>query len=587
MDIKELIKSTISKYLEQLGLSVDVELETPKDKTHGDLTTNIALKVSKSLNRNPREFANQLIELFKDLNSISKVEVAGPGFLNFYLNQNLTKSIINNILENSEFGNSNWGKGQTWLIEHTSPNPNKAMHLGHLRNNVTGMAISNLAKAVGVNVIMDCIDNNRGIAIAKLMWGYLKFANKDSLKNIEDLNYWCKNKEEWLTPEDLELSPDKFMDMLYVKGSEDFKDPEVETKVRKLVVDWENEDKVTWELWEKVLNYVYQGQAATLKRLGSNWDYVWHEHEHYKEGKDIVEEGLKKGIFQKLENGAIMTNLKDYKLADTIVIKKDGTSLYITQDLALTRKKIEKFHPTKLFWVIGPEQTLAMKQVFAVSDQLGFGNYKDFNHIAYGFISIKGQGKMSSRAGNVIYIDDLLNDARDTVLEKIKNENLSSEEKSIVAEKVGLAAVKYSILKVGRLTDTAFDFETSLAFDGDSGPYLMYTYARASSILKQKNINSVKDLESAYNTIEEQDIIRLLNTFENTVLEAAINYSPNIVANFLFELAQAFNKFYNQHSVLKAETEDLISTRVALTAATAKVLKRGLSLLGIETVESM
>lgn len=587
MDIKELIKSTISKYLEQLGLSVDVELETPKDKTHGDLTTNIALKVSKSLNRNPREFANQLIELFKDLNSISKVEVAGPGFLNFYLNQNLTKSIINNILENSEFGNSNWGKSQTWLIEHTSPNPNKAMHLGHLRNNVTGMAISNLAKAVGVNVIMDCIDNNRGIAIAKLMWGYLKFANKDSLKNIEDLNYWCKNKEEWLTPEDLELSPDKFMDMLYVKGSEDFKDPEVETKVRKLVVDWENEDKVTWELWEKVLNYVYQGQAATLKRLGSNWDYVWHEHEHYKEGKDIVEEGLKKGIFQKLENGAIMTNLKDYKLADTIVIKKDGTSLYITQDLALTRKKIEKFHPTKLFWVIGPEQTLAMKQVFAVSDQLGFGNYKDFNHIAYGFISIKGQGKMSSRAGNVIYIDDLLNDARDTVLEKIKNENLSSEEKSIVAEKVGLAAVKYSILKVGRLTDTAFDFETSLAFDGDSGPYLMYTYARASSILKQKNINSVKDLESAYNTIEEQDIIRLLNTFENTVLEAAINYSPNIVANFLFELAQAFNKFYNQHSVLKAETEDLISSRIALTAATAKVLKKGLSLLGIETVESM
>lgn len=587
MDIKELIKTTISKYLEQLGVSVDVELETPKDKTHGDLTTNIALKVSKSLNKNPGEFANQIIELFKDLNPISKIEVAGPGFLNFYLNQNLTKSIINNILENSEFGNSNWGKDQTWLIEHTSPNPNKAMHLGHLRNNVTGMAISNLAKAVGVNVIMDCIDNNRGIAIAKLMWGYLKFANKDSLKNVEDINYWYNNQEEWLTPEDLNVSSDKFMDMLYVKGSEDFKDPNAEAKVRKLVVDWESEDKVTWELWRKVLNYVYQGQAATLKRLGSHWDYVWHEHEHYKEGKDIVEEGLKRGIFQKLENGAIMSNLKDYKLADTIVIKKDGTSLYITQDLALTRKKIEKFHPTKMFWVIGPEQTLAMKQVFAVSDQLGFGNYKDFNHIAYGFISIKGQGKMSSRAGNVIYIDDLLNDARDTVLERIKNESLSNEEKTVVAEKVGLAAVKYSILKVGRLTDTAFDFETSLAFDGDSGPYLMYTYARASSILKQKNADSVKDLENAYNTVEEQDIIRLLNTFENTVLESAINYSPNIVANFLFELAQAFNKFYNQHSVLKAETEDLISSRVALTAATAKVLKKGLTLLGIETVESM
>lgn len=588
MDINENIKTKITDYLNEKGLSsVEAVLDTPKDSTHGDLTTNIALQAAKQLQKAPIEIATEIADLFAGNSQIDKVEVAGPGFLNFHLNKSLVKEVVNTIIESADFGTSDWGKGQTWLIEHTSPNPNKAMHLGHLRNNVTGMAISNLAKSIGINVVMDCIDNNRGIAIAKLMWGYLKFANKDQSKQIEDINEWYNNQDDWQTPEDLGLSPDKFMDQLYVKGAEDFKNEDVESKVRQLVVNWENEDNVTWELWRKVLDYVYAGQAATLKRLGSHWDYVWHEHEHYKEGKEIVEKGLETGIFTKLDNGAVMTNLKNYNLPDTIVIKKDGTSLYITQDLALTKRKMDKFHPDKMFWVIGPEQSLAMKQVFAVSEQLGFGKLEDFNHIAYGFITIKGQGKMSSRAGNVVYIDDLLDEARDTVLERIKNENLSESEKLDIAEKVGLGAVKYSILKVGRLTNTAFDFDTSLSFEGDSGPYLMYTYARCSSILRQANVSNVENLAVVLNTEEEQQVLRSLNLFPKKVLEATQEYAPNVLCNYLFELAQVYNKFYNQHSVLNAQTQEDVNSRVALTYAVSQTLKKGLNFLGIETVESM
>lgn len=587
MNTKEYIIQKIENHLLSKGINQKVILEVPKEKEHGDLTTNIALRCAKLMSLTPNELAKELIALFSNSEQVKKIEVAGPGFLNFYLENNLVKSIVNEILENPLYGESKF-IGEKWLIEHTSPNPNKAMHLGHLRNNITGMAISNIAKAAGADVVMDCIDNNRGIAIAKLMWGYLKFGNKDSAKNVEDINYWVNNQTEWLTPDEAGLTSDKFMDKMYVLGSEDFKNKDIEQKVRQLVIDWEAEDKNTWILWEKVLQYVYEGQTRTLQRLGSKWDHVWHEHEHYKEGKEIVEFGIEKGIFTKLNDGAIVTNLKEYKLPDTIVIKKDGTSLYITQDLALTKKKIAKFNPDKIFWVIGPEQSLAMKQVFAVSNQLGYGSLDKFIHIAYGFISIKGQGKMSSRAGNVIYIDDLLDEARDSVLEKIKNETLSNDEKLDVAEKVGIAAVKYSILKVGRTTDTAFDFETSLSFEGDSGPYLMYTYARCASILRQYGqVNKVDNLDEVFNTEDEAELLRLLAKFTEIIKEAAVNYSPNLICSYLFELSQCFNKFYNQHSVLKAETEELIRSRVALTSATAQVIKKGLGLLGIDTVESM
>lgn len=576
-----MISNKITKALEKASGVKNPNLQFSARPEFGDYTSNIALS-----SKNPRKMAEEIVkklEKDKELkNIVEEIEIAGPGFINFHLSTKILTSNLEEILSQKEnYGRSEAGKGKTWLIEHTSPNPNKAMHLGHLRNNVLGMSIANIWEAVGINVIRDDVDNNRGIAIAKLMWGYLKFAHKDGKENT-DINYWYDNKDEWQTPEELKVRSDMFVDELYTKASKDFENPDIEQKVRQMVIDWENNDKKTWALWEKVLSYSYKGQEMTLKRLGNKWDKVWHEHEHYKLGKEIVDEGLKKGIFKKGKGGAIVTDLKKYKLPDTVVIKSDGTALYITQDLALTKLKKEAFHPDHLFWVIGPEQSLALKQLFAVCEELGIGKYDEFTHIAFGYMSIKGKGKMSSRKGNVIYIDDLLDKAKEEISKKIKGE-FSKEEKEKLSEVVGIGAVKYSILKVGRLQDIAFDFKESLSFEGNSGPYIEYTYARCHSVLDKASKTNYKALYNNINT-EELLLLKALSKFPEIVSEGAKNYSPNTVCEYIYSLAQNYNTFYNKHKIIGGENEEF---KLALTSAVAMVLKNGLTLLGIEAPEKM
>lgn len=432
------------------------------------------------------------------------------------------------------------------------------------------------------------------------MWGYLKFARKDENDPI-DLHYWFENRDKWRTPEETGEKSDHFIDKLYAQASQEFeKDKEVEKFVRQLVLDWESEDIENWELWRLVMNYSHQGLRDTLERLGGVVDHYWYEHEIYKQGKEIVEEGISKGIFKKLKDGAVVTDLKDFKLPDTIVLKKDGTSLYITQDLALTKLKKETFNPDKMHWVVGPDQNLALRQVFAVSDQFGVGEFDSFVHISFGYVTIKGSGKMSSRKGNVIYIDDLLDQAKEEVKLRIADKEFTDEEKDSISEKIGVGSVKYSILKLGRTTDLEFDFETSLSFDGDSAPYIMYTIVRAFNIVKQySSFNDALTVLSTDEEIteellkthlikeEEIDIAKHLYKFEDVILEAALNYAPNLLCLYLYELAQKYNKFYNNIDILTSATEDLKKSRVALTKSVGIVLENGLKILGINPVEKM
>ena len=573
---------------DQLEKILGFGVEATENSEFGDYTANVAMIRAKEGKENPKELAEKIVEELKENHNLESIieiiEVAGPGFINFWLK---TDVLISNMIqidgEKEKYGTSDLAKGKTWGIEHTSPNPNKSMHLGHLRNNVTGMAIANLAEAIGAKVIRDCVDNDRGIAIAKLMWGYLKFAKKGDQK--VDIGYWFDHQEEWQTPDELKLRPDRFVDQLYVKGSMDFEaDKDVEEKIRKLVVDWEAEEPKVWALWKKVLDYSYQGQELTLKRLGNKWDTVWHEHEHYKAGKDLIDLGLTKGIFKKLDDGVVITDLSKYKLPDTVVIKSDGTALYITQDLALTRLKKDKFKADKLFWVIGPEQSLAMQQMFAVCEQLGIGHVKDFKHLAYGYMSIKGQGKMSSRLGNVIYIDDLLNLAKGKVKKIMDGSDFDVDKIEEISETVGVGAVKYSILKVGRLQDAAFDINESVSVEGNSGPYIQYTIARTNSVLvkvkgKRSKVKGSKDINE-----EESVVLRSLIKFPEVIESAALNYSPNLLCNYLYDLASKYNTFYNKHKIIGSENKEF---RLILTAACGQVLKNGLKLLGIESPERM
>ena len=611
LTVNKIIKTEIKKTLQELGFPNDqISLEHPAVESHGDYSSNVALILFPLAKRDPALQDNHpnspkspraLAELLAGnlrINSklqkiVSKVDVAGPGFINFVLQDNVFIDGLNEIAkEKNAYGSSDWGEGKKWLIEHTSPNPNKAMHLGHLRNNVTGMAIANIWEFIGVEVVRDCIDNNRGIAIAKLMWGYLKFARKDK-KEMTDIDYWFNHQGEWSTPEEVKIRPDRFVDELYVKASADFEENEdVQNKIRQLVIDWESKNEKNWALWKKVLSYSYLGQQLTLNRLGNKWDKVWHEHEHYQKGKDLVTFGLKKGVFKKGKNGAIITDLKKFNIPETVVIKADGTALYITQDLALTKLKKETFEPDALHWVIGPEQSLALKQMFASCDKLGIIDYKNCVHIAYGYMSLKGKGKMSSREGTVIYIDDLIDQVKKEIVKKISSAKFQSSEIDGLSENLALGAIKYSILKVGRLTNTAFSLEESISIDGNSGPYLQYTYARCRSVLsKSPNPPNFPDLPYSPNP-EELSILRWIYRFPEVIQEAAVQYSPNLVCTFLYELAQRFNTFYNKHRILEdnAQRSTLNAQtvfRLMLTSSVAQVLKNGLTLLGIQAPEKM
>lgn len=562
-----------------------VSLGTPKHEKFGDFAINVMQLTPRP---SQEEIAKFIVKLAKEP-LFEKVSLDGA-YINVFLSHAELINDVSTVFDKKDlYGSSDWGQDKIWAIEHTSPNPNKAMHLGHLRNNITGMAIANLMEYAGVNVIREDVDNNRGIAIAKLMWGYLHYGASEmvSEENLT-LDYWYDHQDEWESPEDRNQDPGKFVGELYVKAANAIKDhADLEAEVRQMVIDWEAEDEKTWDLWEKVLTYSYEGQDKTLKRLGNKWDCVWHEHEHYQKGKAYVEEGLEKGIFVITPEGTVITQLEaDYGIPDTVLRKSDGTSLYITQDIALTHLKMQKHSADHLFWVVGPEQTLALQQLFAVCEQLGIGSRSMFTHLVYGFMSIKGKGTMNSRAGNVVYIDDLLDEAVAHALKNIQDPEKLEIPIEEVAEKVGVGAVKYSLLKVGRTQDTAFDFDESLSFEGNSGPYIQYAYARMCSILRKAEPVEDITLPQTWND-SEINLLRAIARFQEVVLIAAQTYSPHDVCTYLFELTQKFNSFYEHSSILEAETPDARLFRLALTQATAQVVHNGLKLLGIDVVERM
>jgi arginyl-tRNA synthetase len=417
------------------------------------------------------------------------------------------------------------------------------------------------------------------------------------------------------------------MDQLYVKAAQDCEKSspdfeEANKQVKQMVLDWEAGDNANRQLWSVVLKYVYQGQQQTLQRLGNHWDLVWHEHEHYQQGKDFVALGLKEGVFKQLDDGAIITDLESqYGLTDTVVQKADGTALYITQDLALTQKKMAVANPDHAYWVIGPEQSLAMKQMFAVCEQLGIAKIEQLTHIPYGYMSLKGQGKMSSRKGTVVYIDELL----DQAVERVQQVILDSEAKTTLdhskvadtAEKIGVGAVKYSILRVGRTQDIAFDVTESVQLTGNAGPYLQYSlvrcYSLVSKLMNLINIDSKEwqnsDIAKPFDILldnksysiykwqeTEIDLLRNLNRYFDTLKLAAAELAPQHLCTYLHELAQQFNVFYARQPILAEiqenttsleELPESVQARLLLVVAVALVIKDGLTVLGIESVERM
>jgi arginyl-tRNA synthetase len=416
------------------------------------------------------------------------------------------------------------------------------------------------------------------------MWGYLKYERRDKDSGtVHSIDYWAQHKNEWLTPSEVNVKPDHFVGECYTLASEDFKnDKNAQDTIRQMAILWEAGDKNVWMLWELIISYAHQGIMETLDRVGNHWDKVWHEHEHYSQGKSLVTKGLEDGIFKELEDGAILTNLDAYKLPDTIVLKSDGTSLYITQDIALTKLKKDFYKADKLLWVIGPEQSVAMKQVFAVCEQLGIGSYSDFIHIPYGLVNITDElgakKKMSSRGGNTLLIDDLLNEVKDALL------NSGREYTPELADQIAVAAVKCALLKPARTTDTSINIQQAVSLEGDSGLYLLYTFARVNTVIAKSTGNTAfNPLSSTYTTLEHELIVKLLYYPEQ--IKIALNdYSPNVLVEYLLDIAHAFNALYAKERFI---SEDPVETnkKMGLSSAVSTVFSSAFDIIGVQPVE--
>lgn len=590
----------------------EVHVEHPENSEHGDYATNIAMVLVKRTEKKPVELAKKISERIPETDFLEEVKVLRPGFINFWLSQDwLGKQVERALNEKEKFGSSALLNDKSFLIEHTSPDPIKTLHVGHLRNNFLGMAVSRILENLGAKVVKDCINNDRGMHISRAMFGFLVFAQKETGIKPEDLvNFhvsdseiekiakgadwrgrlkeWAKKKTNWFSPEDLDLKSDHFDLVVYSVGAraEDLV-KRVGEQVREILQAWEKEDKLVWSLWRMIVDWSLKGYEKTYARIGSVHDHVWHESQLYKKGKEMVQEGFKKGVFKKSQ-GVIVSNLQDYGLSDTVLIKSDETALYHTQDLNLTLQKRKRFPSDLYIWDIGNDQILYLKQLYAMCEQLGIGKVSDYLHLNYGFVYLKGKGKMSSRKGTIIKVDDLLDEAHQKAREIIESSSpelrkIKEGEREEVAELVGLAALKYGLLKFSREKDIYFDIEKSISLEGNSGPYLQYTYARAKSVLRQTKetpaIQLPNDLQA-----EEMAILRALYRYPEVILDAAESYAPNLIANFLFDLSQKFNLFYNQHRIIASPEEKF---RLALTVAVAQILKNGLTLLGIKTLERM
>lgn len=566
----------------------DVKVSMPTDKTKADFVSNISFRLSKQLGYPPFVVAETICNSFLTLTDDFKAGAVAPGFINFRLNDKTISSLLGHINnEKSNYGSNTLLRGQTWVVEHTSPNPNKAMHVGHLRNNLIGMTISNVLDFSGAKVIRDWVDNDRGIAIAKAMWGYLAYKQKstDKLMGSNLIDSWFIAPQDWLLPSDLGMKADHFAGDCYTLGSSAFKENRlVEEETRKLALNWEQGDEKVWKLWRLILSFAHTGIFETLDRVGNKWDHAWHEHEHYQQGKELVQQGIEKGIFKRLEDGAVLTQLEVYKIPDTIVLKSDNTSLYITQDIALTKLKKETYEADKLLWVIGPEQSVAMKQVFAICEQLGIGLRDDFIHVPYGLISIAKDGvrkKMSSRGGEALLIDTLLDEVMESMLQT--DRGYSAED----ADRIAVAAVKFAMLKAARNTDTVIDISQAISLEGDSGVYVLYTAARIRALMSKMTAGLVSDTATRheYNESEHAHAVKLLY-FPQIIKATLSDYSPNSLVEYSLDIAHSFNSIYAKERFISDDASETLK-KTELASATLILLETTLQLLGIQRIEKI
>jgi arginyl-tRNA synthetase len=563
-------KDIINLIKKRLGKKIAIEekdIVIPPTPEMGDFSLT-CFGLAKILKDSPQNIAAKLQKQIKPIGLIFAVENSGP-YLNFRIHRKksaeLTLKQINK--EKKKYGNSTIGRGKKIYIEYVSPNTNKPLHLGHLRNGFLGEAVSNIFETAGYKVIRGVLNNDRGMGISKSMLMYEKFGNGE-------------------TPESAGLKSDHFVGKYYVMFEQKGKgNTEIEEELRQLLQKWEEGDKKTMELWKKMNQWAQKGYKETYKKLGIKFDKEYFESKIYKRGKEIVLENYKKGIFTRDENKNITAKLEG--LPDRVLLRADGTAVYITTDLAYAEKVFKENKISKLIYVVGNEQDLSFKQLFQILKKLG--HKFAVEHLSYGIVNLP-EGRMKSREGTVVDADDLVTKLEDCAIEEIKTRHDFLKEKEVErrATPIALSALKYFILNVGPKNSMIFDPRASLSFTGNTGPYLLYTYARMANIFEKakapktfKKINYEKLLGD-----NEHKIISGLARFGAVLKAAEENCDPSEVAKYLYELAKDFSDFYRDENVLKAEKETKMA-RLFFLRNLQVVFEKGLRLLGIEPLKNM
>ena len=567
------------------------DLIYPPNVSFGDFAIG-CFSLAKEFKKSPEEISKNLSEAIKPDEIIKEIQAVGP-YVNFKINKDLLfKEILGEIFSakggpasggsgKKNFGNSEIGEGKQMMIEYLSPNTNKPLHLGHIRNGVLGMAISRLLKSVGYKIIKANLINDRGIHICKSMLAWQKWGNGE-------------------TPKSAGIKGDHFVGQWYVRYyKEADKSLEAKEQLEKeaqgMLQKWEAGDSEIIKLWKMMNEWVYQGFEKTYKELGLEFDVLNYESETYKLGKEIIKTGLKKGVFVKAEDGAVITELENNQ--KITLLRQDGTAVYVTQDLGTAKLRFENYQLDELIHITGIEQDFYFKNLFKILKMLGFEWAGKLRHLFYGMVNLP-DGKMKSREGKVVDADDLISEMKNLAAEEIKKRHpeLSLSEINERAGKIGVGAIKFYLLRVNPKQEINFNPKESISFDGFTGPYIQYAFARASSIfqkaekknLSMSDINRLDSVDfSVLGDEKELILLRYLIQFPEKIKLAVEEFNPSIIAEHIFEIAKAFNNFYAFCPVLSAESENLIKARLALVGAIAIVLKSGLDLLGIEILEEM
>jgi arginyl-tRNA synthetase len=592
-DSLQSIRASITTALEQATNGLisreTLVLETPPSPAMGDFAFK-TFALAKEQKKNPAEVAKELATTLKPTNLISRCVAAGP-YLNIFLDRGVvSESVLASIHSNKGYGRGSAFKKEKIVLEYVQPNTNKPLHLGHLRNALLGSTIARLLETQGASVVLTNIVNDRGIHIAKTLLAYERWG-------------------EGTTPTSSGVKGDHFVGNLYVRFEQELakekaawqaKNPKgtdeafltestLMREAQDVLKKWEVGDRAVRALWKKMRTWVLDGFLTTYEAIGIHFQKEYFESEIFEEGRAAIDHGLKKGAFRKEKNGAVVAPLQErHSLPDKVLLRADGTALYITQDLALARQKEKDFHPTRSLYVVGSEQELYFKQLFAILTLLNFPHADKLFHVSYGLVFLP-EGKMKSREGKVVDTDDLLKEMEELATTELATRypDLSVAERSKRAQAIALSAIKFHFLMVGRTSPVHFNPKESLSFEGNTGPYLQYTFARATSILA-KTGEPALNVPTAFSEVgdSEWSVLRLLLEYPRILAEAAERYDPAHLCTFLLQLAQAFNAFYHAEPVLEAPA-GVRPFRLALVGALRDVLGSGLDLLGIERLGVM